>query len=176
VELRISCANLQDKDVFSKSDPIVAVYQQPRGTSGWTEVSRLLRSVCAYLNYRKKVENQCKNFYKPSLELHVDIKRGCSYTSKVRNLPPTHFSFPFPIFLWLQLARTEWIQNSLNPQFSKVIEVDYRFEEVQKLKFMVYDIDNATSGLDDDDFLGCLQCTLGEVSTTCMLPTLPSAV
>lgn len=66
----------------------------------------------------------------------------------------------------MQLARTEWIQNSLNPQFSKVIEVDYRFEEVQKLKFMVYDIDNATSTLDDDDFLGCLQCTLGEVSTS----------
>lgn len=68
----------------------------------------------------------------------------------------------------MQLARTEWIQNSLNPEFSKVIEIDYRFEEVQKLKFMVYDIDNATSTLDDDDFLGCLQCTLGEVST-CML-------
>ena len=81
----------------------------------------------------------------------------------VWNLPPTHFSFKF----WLQLAKTEWIQNSLNPQFSKVIEVDYRFEEIQKLKFMVYDIDNATSTLDDDDFLGCLYCTLGEVST-CM--------
>ena len=45
-----------------------------------------------------------------------------------------------------------------------MIEVDYRFEEIQKLKFMVYDIDNATSSLDDDDFLGCLYCTLGEVS------------
>ena len=48
-----------------------------------------------------------------------------------------------------------------------MIEVDYRFEEIQKLKFMVYDIDNATSSLDDDDFLGCLQCTLGEVSHGC---------
>jgi len=27
----------------------------------------------------------------------------------------------------------------------------------------VYDIDNATSTLDDDDFLGQMECTLGEV-------------
>ena len=46
-----------------------------------------------------------------------------------------------------------------------MIEIEYRFEEVQNLKFMVYDLDNATSRLDDDDFLGCIQCTLGEVST-----------
>ncbi len=52
----------------------------------------------------------------------------------------------------------------MNPEFSKAIEIDYRFEEVQKLKFSVFDLDNATSTLDDDDFLGCLECTLGEVS------------
>ena len=39
VELRISCANLQDKDVFSKSDPIVAVYQMEKGSQRWIEVS-----------------------------------------------------------------------------------------------------------------------------------------
>ena len=64
----------------------------------------------------------------------------------------------------LQYARTEWIKNSLSPQFAKVIEMEYKFEEVQKLKFMVYDIDNASSTLDDDDFLGCKECSLGEVS------------
>ncbi len=63
-----------------------------------------------------------------------------------------------------QLARTEWIKNNMNPEFSKAIEIDYRFDEVQKLRFSVFDLDNATSTLDDDDFLGCLECTLGEVS------------
>ena len=41
--------------------------------------------------------------------------------------------------------------------------MDYRFEEVQPLRFAIYDIDNATSSLDDDDFLGAMECTLGEV-------------
>ena len=55
------------------------------------------------------------------------------------------------------------IKNTQNPEFAKVIKMDYRFEEVQKLKFSVYDIDNETDSLDDDDFLGSLECTLGEV-------------
>ena len=67
----------------------------------------------------------------------------------------------------MQYARTELIKNNLNPEFSKAIELDYRFEEVQKLKFSVYDLDNDTSSLSDDDFLGGLECTLGEVGGYC---------
>ena len=36
---------------------------------------------------------------------------------------------------------------------------------VQKLKFTVYDVDNESVRLDDDDYLGSLECTLGQVST-----------
>ena len=67
------------------------------------------------------------------------------------------------LFCLLQYGRTEWLQDDLNPQFTTTIEMDYRFEEVQPLKFCVYDLDNKTSSLDDDDFLGALECTLGEV-------------
>ena len=35
---------------------------------------------------------------------------------------------------------------------------------VQKLKFTVYDVDNETVKLADDDFLGTMECTLGQVS------------
>ena len=42
VELRISCKKLRDTDVFSKSDPLVAVYTARRGGIGWGEVSSLL--------------------------------------------------------------------------------------------------------------------------------------
>ena len=38
VELRISCKNLRDADVFSKSDPLVAVYT-PSGLKAWSEVT-----------------------------------------------------------------------------------------------------------------------------------------
>lgn len=56
------------------------------------------------------------------------------------------------------------ILNCLNPKFSKKFVLDYYFEMVQKLKFCVYDIDNDTHDLGDDDFLGELECTLGQVS------------
>lgn len=77
------------------------------------------------------------------------------------------YYYPTLVFLpWSQYARTEWIQNNLNPEFSKSIEMVYKFEEVQRLKFLVYDIDNESVTLDDDDFLGSMQCTLAEVCTS----------
>ncbi|XP_077862826.1 copine-3-like [Saccoglossus kowalevskii] len=63
----------------------------------------------------------------------------------------------------VEIGRTDQIKNSLDPDFSKPLVVDYMFEEVQKLVFNVYDIDNETEKLSDDDFLGQLECTLGQV-------------
>lgn len=67
---------------------------------------------------------------------------------------------------FLQVDRTEVVKSSLHPVFSKVFTVDYYFEEVQKLRFEVYDT-HGPSGLScqDDDFLGGMECTLGQVST-----------
>ncbi|XP_077983010.1 copine-3-like [Glandiceps talaboti] len=96
VELRISCKNLLDKDITSKSDPLVVLLME--------QGSR-----------------------------------------------------------WYEFDRTDRVMNSLNPQFSKPFVVDYFFEEVQKLKFAVYDIDNSTTSMDDDDFLGAHETTLGQV-------------
>lgn len=97
VELTISCENLMDMDVFSKSDPLCALYMISSGSR------------------------------------------------------------------WYEVGRTEMILNSLNPKFSKKFVLDYYFEMVQKLKFCVYDIDNNTYDLSDDDFLGELECTLGQI-------------
>ncbi|KAM6908752.1 copine-3-like isoform 2-T3 [Lycodopsis pacificus] len=64
---------------------------------------------------------------------------------------------------WCEIGRTEKIQNCLNPKFSKTFVIDYYFEMVQKLKFEVYDIDSENGSLQDADFLGELECTLGQV-------------
>lgn len=97
VELTISCDNLLDMDVFSKSDPLCALYINTSGSH------------------------------------------------------------------WYEFGRTEMILNNLNPKFAKKFVLDYYFEMVQRLKFCVYDIDNNTYDLADDDFLGELQCTLGQI-------------
>lgn len=97
VELTISCDNLMDMDVFSKSDPLCALYIKTSGSK------------------------------------------------------------------WYEFGRTEMILNCLSPKFAKKFILDYYFEVVQSLRFCVYDIDNNTYDLDDDDFLGELECTLGQI-------------
>ncbi|XP_015668583.1 copine-3 [Protobothrops mucrosquamatus] len=103
VELTVSCNNLLDKDISSKSDPLCVLLQ---------------------------------------------------YTSGQQ---------------WYEVDRTERIKNSLNPKFSKKFQIDYYFELVQKLKFGIFDIDNATVQLNDDDFLGEFECTLGQIVSSKML-------
>lgn len=71
-----------------------------------------------------------------------------------------------------QLDRTEVIKSNLHPVFAKVFSLDYYFEEVQKLRFEVYDIHGTHSiGTRDDDFLGGVECTLGQVDSS--LPVTP---
>uniref|UniRef100_A0A8C5G6X8 Copine-3 n=1 Tax=Gouania willdenowi TaxID=441366 RepID=A0A8C5G6X8_GOUWI len=64
---------------------------------------------------------------------------------------------------WTEIGRTEKIQNCLNPKFSKSLLLDYYFEMVQKLRFDVYDIDSECCNLQEADFLGALECTLGQI-------------
>ncbi|XP_058033237.1 copine-3 [Ahaetulla prasina] len=103
VELTVSCNNLLDRDISSKSDPLCVLLQ---------------------------------------------------YTSGQQ---------------WYEVDRTERIKNSLNPKFSKKFRIDYYFELVQKLKFGVFDIDNTTVQLNDDDFLGEFECTLGQIVSSKIL-------
>ncbi|KAL2088549.1 hypothetical protein ACEWY4_015448 [Coilia grayii] len=65
---------------------------------------------------------------------------------------------------WTEFDRTEVIKSNLHPVFAKVFSVDYYFEEVQKLRFEVFDIHGTHSiGARDDDFLGGVECTLGQI-------------
>lgn len=98
VELTISCRNLLDCDVFSKSDPM------------------------------------------------------CVVKMKTAEFPQ-----------WREIFRTEKISNSLNPDFTKKVQVQYRFEEQQILRFEVYDIDTKNPSLEEQDFLGYCVATLGQV-------------
>lgn len=66
-----------------------------------------------------------------------------------------------------QVGRTEKIMNCLNPQFSKTFVIDYYFEMMQKLRFEMYDIDSDNCSLQEADFLGELECTLGQVVHAC---------
>ncbi|XP_025068481.1 copine-2 isoform X3 [Alligator sinensis] len=64
---------------------------------------------------------------------------------------------------WVEIDRTETAVNNLNPAFSKKFVVDYHFEEVQKLKFALFDQDKSSMQLYEHDFLGEFSCTLGTI-------------
>uniref|UniRef100_A0A669EF66 Copine-2 n=1 Tax=Oreochromis niloticus TaxID=8128 RepID=A0A669EF66_ORENI len=64
---------------------------------------------------------------------------------------------------WVELGRTETAVNNLNPVFGVKFQVDYHFEEIQKLRFAMFDEDKCATQLDEHDFLGAFVCTLGVI-------------
>jgi len=99
VELSLSCENLMNLDVLSKSDPFCVIYYKEASVqSEFTEV-----------------------------------------------------------------GRTETICDSLNPKWQKKIILDYNFEKRQLLKFCVFDSDSSSDHLDNHDFLGQCETSLGEI-------------
>ncbi|XP_028984172.1 copine-4 [Betta splendens] len=64
---------------------------------------------------------------------------------------------------WMEVDRTEVIRSCVNPTYSKVFTLDFYFEEVQRLRFELYDINSNHNGLKEADFLGSVECTLGQI-------------
>jgi len=62
--------------------------------------------------------------------------------------------------------------NNLDPSFQHAFEVEYFFDEVQMIRFELYDIDkpdNKTQSLEHDDFIGQLETTVAEVTRACLI-------
>uniref|UniRef100_A0A8C7DSY4 C2 domain-containing protein n=1 Tax=Oncorhynchus kisutch TaxID=8019 RepID=A0A8C7DSY4_ONCKI len=64
---------------------------------------------------------------------------------------------------WFEVDRTEVIRSCISPVFSKVLLVDFYFEEVQRLRYELHDISPTHNGLRDTDCLGAMECTLGQI-------------
>jgi len=64
---------------------------------------------------------------------------------------------------WVEVGRTEWQKDNLNPSFVKAIRVRYTFEATQLLLFVVYDIDDARADLKKADVLGEVETTMASV-------------
>uniref|UniRef100_A0A673KTX3 Copine IVb n=1 Tax=Sinocyclocheilus rhinocerous TaxID=307959 RepID=A0A673KTX3_9TELE len=69
----------------------------------------------------------------------------------------------FSIFRIFGSHYSKVIRSSISPVFSKVFTVDYYFEEVQRLRFELHDISSNHNGLKEADFLGAMECTLGQI-------------
>eukprot|EP00118_Oscarella_pearsei_P012075 m.85779 g.85779 ORF g.85779 m.85779 type:complete len:552 (+) comp36472_c0_seq1:90-1745(+) len=66
--------------------------------------------------------------------------------------------------VWTEFGRTEMINDNLNPRFSKTFVVDYYFDELQPLKFEVYDIDDESKAdWASQDFIGQTEVMLSSI-------------
>ena len=64
---------------------------------------------------------------------------------------------------WVYVDRTETIDNTLNPEWAKKFVLEFQFEKRQLMKIEVYDADSSSTNLADHDFIGGVECSLGEV-------------
>ena len=97
------------------------------------------------------------------VELHVSCKGLKNKDTFSKSDPIVAVSLIDKAHGWREIDRTEHIKNTLDPEFAKAICVDYKFEQVQRIRFNVYDVDNASQTLEDDDFLGSMEANLGQV-------------
>ncbi|TKC42026.1 hypothetical protein EI555_006515 [Monodon monoceros] len=107
-----------------------------------------------HLSYQKPVteafeERSSHNYVVGSMAEHL--------RSHVHSLD----SFAQPVHFWVD--RTEVIRTCINPVYSKLFTVDFYFEEVQRLRFEVHDISSNHDELKEADFLGGMECTLGQI-------------
>ncbi|KXS19628.1 Copine-domain-containing protein [Gonapodya prolifera JEL478] len=62
---------------------------------------------------------------------------------------------------WIEIGKTETIWNNLSPRFATPIVLPYKFETVQRLRFLVVDIDSPDENdPTKHDFLGYIETTL----------------
>ncbi|KAF2069002.1 hypothetical protein CYY_009678 [Polysphondylium violaceum] len=64
------------------------------------------------------------------------------------------------------VGKTEKINNDLNPIFKTPVMIDYYFEETQDLRISVFDIDGEVFSSDDDDHIGDLNISLGNIAAS----------
>lgn len=62
-----------------------------------------------------------------------------------------------------QVERTEVLRSCSSPVFSRVLALEYLFEEKQPLQFHVFDAEDGATSPSSDTFLGSTECTLGQV-------------
>lgn len=64
---------------------------------------------------------------------------------------------------WILVGSTETVKNDLNPKFSKSFLFDYYFEYIQNFRFVLMDMDSENEGLDNNEYIGYVEKSLGEL-------------
>lgn len=66
------------------------------------------------------------------------------------------------------------LRSCSSPIFSRVLALEYFFEEKQPLQFHVFDAEDGATSPSSDTFLGSTECTLGQVCISILPPSVPA--
>ncbi|ORX44169.1 Copine-domain-containing protein [Piromyces finnis] len=86
--------------------------------------------------------------------------------------------------VWEKIDSTERIKNNDNPEFVKAFYIDYYFEMIQNLRFLVFDMDSDSDEWSKNDYIGYCERALGDlisssennVCTCDLLYTVPEGI
>jgi hypothetical protein len=87
--------------------------------------------------------------------------------------------------IWEKIGSTERIKNNDNPVFTKAFYIDYYFELIQRLRFVIVDMDSDSDEWAKNDYIGYCEKTLGDLISgsdsnnvySCdILTTIPSGI
>jgi hypothetical protein len=102
----------------------------------------------------------------PKLQLSISAKKLADRDLTSKSDPmAVVFIYDVPTSKWYEAGRTEALTDTLNPEWAKTIEVDYFFEEDQKIRVEIYDKDNKSAKLKHHDFLGKAETKLAAIVT-----------
>jgi len=65
--------------------------------------------------------------------------------------------------LWSQIAHTETVKDNVDPSFRKTFTIDYYFETIQNLRFVVFDMDGDSKEWKKNDFIGYVEKSLASL-------------
>jgi hypothetical protein len=87
----------------------------------------------------------------------------------LRNLPQIDYLSKSDPFIAVRynnnyMARTETIWNNHDPDFLKLIQVQYLFEQTQDIEFHVFDADSNSKDLAKQNFIGSVKTTVADLA------------
>ena len=104
----------------------------------------------------------CYILFLISIHLFNRNLQDCDFIS-VTNPMAVVFHKPSASVDWIELTRTECIGSNNNPDFVTKIKMTYFFELQQMLKFSIYDAKSESANLQQCNFLGSTEVTLGQI-------------
>lgn len=155
---------------------MAAVAMPPMGSAG------PLSKIGAY--YESFVNNEAghSDLWSPLAELSFECQNLPNLDIVSKTDPQVFVYMADPQGRWNPVGSTEVIRDNLNPKFAKSITCEYvfivipktlveklltlfsyYFEEVQKLRVVVCDIDKPGTRMEDQDFVGEITCTIGDI-------------